>query len=123
MKKFSNFRLAVILVCMILGITGCSILPYNMYDLKNESEKREEIQTEEWSEKETESENIDKNETEKVTEFFETETETESETEPEKESETEEKWNGHIVGIDPGHIKPNQRPEPWEDIREFRSMN
>ena len=103
MKKFSNFRLAVILVCMILGITGCSILPYNMYDLKNESEKREEIQTEEWSEKETESENIDKNETEKVTEFFETETETESETEPEKESETEEKWNGHIVGIDPGH--------------------
>ena len=103
MKKFSNFRPAVILVCMILGITGCSILPYNMYDLKNESEKREEIQTEEWSEKETESENIDKNETEKVTEFFETETETESETEPEKESETEEKWNGHIVGIDPGH--------------------
>ena len=57
MKKFSNFRPAVILVCMILGITGCSILPYNMYDLKNESEKREEIQTEEWSEKETESEN------------------------------------------------------------------
>lgn len=107
MKKFSNFRPAVILVCMILGITGCSILPYNMYDLKNESEKREEIQTEEWSEKETESENIDKNETEKVTEFFETETETESETEPEteseKETETEEKWNGHIVGIDPGH--------------------
>ena len=97
MKKSNKYRLTVILACFMFGITGCSILPHNIFHLENGSEIKGEIQTEKVSEKETE--------TEKLTELLETEieTETEKETESETESEKEEKWNGHIVGIDPGH--------------------